>query len=122
MQRRTLDNPSSDTPRAVRRDLRLRHSVARVAAVGLSLWLSACASLPDVGTLPTRASTVAAPTVEGGEGDLSARKAHSVLLRRVRGTKNDVAKLAAMEEAATGSPLIYGNKTTLLFDGPQAMV
>ena len=33
----------------------------------------------------------------------------------------DVQKLAALEEAATGSPLIYGNRTTLLFDGPQAM-
>jgi cardiolipin synthase len=121
MQRRTLDNSSFGTVRAIRRDLPLHRSAVRLAAIGVCLWLSACASLPDVGTLPTRASTVAAPTVEGSEGDLSARKARSVLLRRVRGTKNDVAKLAAMEEAATGSPLIYGNKTTLLFDGPQAM-
>ncbi|GAC1407003.1 MAG: phospholipase D-like domain-containing protein [Burkholderiaceae bacterium] len=39
----------------------------------------------------------------------------------MHGKKNDVVKLAAMEEAATGSPLISGNRTTLLFDGPQAI-
>ena len=29
--------------------------------------------------------------------------------------------MAALEEAATGSPLIAGNKVTLLYDGPQTM-
>ena len=83
--------------------------------------LSACASLPDVRTLPTRLATNKTATVENSEGDLSAKKAASLLARRVRGSRLDVQKLAALEEAATGSPLIYGNRTTLLFDGPQAM-
>ncbi len=83
--------------------------------------LTACASLPDVRTLPTRQTTRQPATIENGEGDMSAKKAASLLARRVRGTRMDVQKLAALEEAATGSPLIYGNRTTLLFDGPQAM-
>ena len=82
--------------------------------------LGACASLPDVRTLPTRAAVSKAPTIENAEGDLSAARAKSLIARRVRGNRTDVAKLAAMEEAATGSPLIAGNRTTLLFDGPQA--
>ena len=87
----------------------------------VSLLTSACAALPDVGTLPSRHETRNVPTIENSVGDLSARNARSLLLKRVRGTRTDVAKLAAMEEEATGSPLIYGNRTTLLFDGPQAM-
>lgn len=86
----------------------------------LGLVLSACASLPDIRSLPTRAATRSAPTIENAEGDLSAARAKSLIARRVRGNKTDVARLAAMEEAATGSPLIAGNRTTLLFDGPQA--
>lgn len=83
--------------------------------------LTACASLPDVSRLPSRLTPKAAPTIENGEGDLSVKKAASLLARRVRGTRVDVQRLAALEEAATGSPLIAGNRTTLLFDGPQAM-
>jgi cardiolipin synthase len=112
---------SAQTPAA---GMRAHHRLAplrRRCAVLLALILTACASLPDVRNLPAQSSTNAAPTVEGDSGNLSARAARSVLARRVRGTKNDPARLAAMEEAATGSPLIAGNRTTLLFDGPQAM-
>ena len=86
----------------------------------LCTLLASCASLPDIRSLPTRAATNGAPTIENAEGDLSAAKAKSLIARRVRGSRTDIAKLAAMEEAATGSPLIAGNRTTLLFDGPQA--
>ncbi len=106
---------------------RLRFLIARPAPSArifcsalLCLSLGACASLPDVRSLPTRTATSRAPTVENAQGDLSAASAKSLIARRVRGTRTDVAKLAAMEEAATGSPLIAGNRTTLLFDGPQA--
>ena len=95
--------------------------VSRWPALLAALLLSACASLPDVRSLSGRVATKTAPTVENSEGNLSARAARSMLVKRVRGTRNDVAKLAAMEEAATGSPLIAGNRTTLLFDGPQAI-
>ncbi len=98
-----------------------RRTVPQLIVVILLACLSGCASLPDVRTLPTRQSASQPATIENSEGDLSAKKASSLLARRVRGTRMDVQKLAAMEEAATGSPLIYGNRTTLLFDGPQAM-
>lgn len=93
----------------------------RMGAVLLSFGVSACASLPDVRALPVTLAPPATATIENSEGDLSARNARSLLARRVHGTRTDVNRLAALEEAATGSPLIAGNKTTLLFDGPQAM-
>ena len=98
-----------------------RRQLVRLIMDSMLVGLSACASLPDIQTLPTRQNPRAPATIENSEGDLSAKKAASVLARRVRGTRMDAHKLAALEEAATGSPLIYGNRTTLLFDGPQAM-
>ena len=98
-----------------------RRTVPRWTMAILLAGLSACAALPDVRTLPTRQTASQPVTIENSEGDMSARKAASLLARRVHGTRMDVQKLAALEEAATGSPLIYGNRTTLLFDGPQAM-
>ena len=86
----------------------------------LCVLLASCAALPDIRTLPTRAAVSKAPTIENADGDLSAARAKSLIARRVRGNRTDIARLAAMEEAATGSPLIAGNRTTLLFDGPQA--
>ncbi|HEX5341838.1 MAG TPA: cardiolipin synthase [Duganella sp.] len=66
----------------------------------LMCWglLGACASLPDV-------------------QDLSAKVAPAATMSKLakRWPK------AALEEAATGQPLIAGNKCTLLFDGPQTM-
>jgi len=93
----------------------------RVFVVMSSLFLVACASLPDIRELPQRRDVNSSPTIENGNGNLSKSRARSLLLQRVRGTRNDVAKLASLEEAATGSPLIAGNRTTLLFDGPEAM-
>lgn len=85
----------------------------------LCITLSACASLPDVRDLSTELQPSGTPTVETRNGKLSAAKAESLLSQRLRGAKKtDLAGLAALEEAATGSPLIAGNKTTLLFDGP----
>lgn len=101
----------------------LRKSIrVRPLATLLScIVFSGCASLPDVRTLPAQLATAGRPTVENSEGNLSNRSATSLLLRRMHGKKYDVTKLAAMEEAATGSPLVAGNRTTLLFDGPQAI-
>ena len=101
----------------------LRKSIpVRPLATLLScIVFSGCAALPDVRTLPAQLTTAGRPTVENSEGNLSNRRATSLLLRRMHGKKYDVTKLAAMEEAATGSPLVAGNRTTLLFDGPQAI-
>jgi cardiolipin synthase len=72
--------------------------------------------------LSTSLVAPANPTVTNAQGTLSAKKSTSLLAKRWRNSHVDVAALAALEEAATGSPLIAGNKVTLLYDGPQTMV
>jgi cardiolipin synthase len=96
-----------------------RRLVAAVQTLLLCLALSACASLPDVRDLSTSLQPAPTPTVETQNGKLSTAKTESLLAQRLRGArKTDLTALAALEEAATGSPLIAGNKTTVLFDGP----
>jgi cardiolipin synthase len=97
----------------------VRQVLGKLLLVGL--MLSACAALPDVRYLRTSLSPGATPTVTIGHGTLPRKKAESLLAKRLRHSGNDIQTLAALEEAATGSPLIAGNKVTLLFDGPQTM-
>ena len=95
-----------------------------------SLWLgpvaacllcSACARLPDINYLKTPIHAPAAPSVVDGKGILSERAASLVLARRLGHSNVDAKLLAGLEEAATGRPLIAGNKVILLFDGPQTI-
>ncbi|GGI17282.1 cardiolipin synthase [Oxalicibacterium faecigallinarum] len=90
-------------------------------AIGICLLISGCASLPDVRYLNTSLDAQGSPTVKTASGALPDKKAESLLAKRLRGDKIDVPRLAALEEAATGSPLIAGNELTLLIDGPQTM-
>ena len=101
-------------------------STSRVAAwlslLLLSLALASCASLPDVqnmqqGVAPQQAS----PTVATGKGKLAKKQAADLLARRWARATPDMKALAILEEAATGVPLIAGNKVQLLFDGPVTM-
>lgn len=92
-----------------------------IGLVLLGISLAACATLPDVDYLGTSATPKATPTIEGSHGTLSNTRAKSLLAKRLPGSRVDIQRLAALEEAATGSPLIAGNKVTLLFDGPQTM-
>lgn len=87
----------------------------------LCVTLGACASLPDVTYLKDSLNPGTVPTIENGQGKITARKTESLLARKLRNSRMDIKTLAALEEAATGSPLIAGNKVTLLFDGPQTM-
>jgi len=89
----------------------------------LLCWtLAACASLPDVKNLNTELEPVATPKVITGKGALLNVNSRAALLNK-RWAKSgmDLKTQAALEEAATGVPLIKGNKVTLLFDGPQTM-
>jgi cardiolipin synthase len=90
-------------------------------ALGLCLILAACARLPDVNYLKVPIDSPPVPHVVNGQGDLSDKDASSVLARRLGKSKVDVKILAGLEEAATGRPLIVGNKVTLLFDGPKTI-
>jgi cardiolipin synthase A/B len=92
-----------------------------ISAIATGLLLSACAALPEVRYLNTALVAPENPTVTDVRGVLSEKKSTSLLARRWRNSHLDVAGLAALEEAATGSPLIAGNKVSLLYDGPQTM-
>jgi cardiolipin synthase len=59
--------------------------------------------------------------VTNAQGTISTKKSKSLLAKRWQNSHVDVAALAALEEAATSTPLIAGNKVTLLYDGPQTM-
>lgn len=86
--------------------------------------LSACATLPDVSALGTPdmgAAPAQSPTVVGTSGEMGAKGARSLLVRRWKNSFADTAVLAQLEEIATSKPLIAGNKLTLLYDGPQTM-
>ncbi|WP_426111451.1 cardiolipin synthase [Massilia sp. PWRC2] len=88
------------------------------AAISLCLLLSACATLPDV---DRSAASKATPTVANGKGALQSKQAAALLARRWARATPDMKALAVQEEAATGVPLIAGNKVTLLIDGPATM-
>src|ERR1035438_476227 len=87
-------------------------------ALASCLLLAACARLPDVDHLKAPGNAPETPRVVDGQGTLSDKDASSVLARRLGHAKVDSKLMAGLEEAATGRPLIAGNKVTLLFDGP----
>jgi cardiolipin synthase len=87
----------------------------------LAWALSACAALPNVKNLATELDPGANPTVTNAKGTLSGSNTRALLNKRWAKAAIDIKTKAALEEAATGVPLIAGNKVTLLFDGPQTM-
>jgi cardiolipin synthase len=101
----------------------MKHTGARRwLPLTLLCWvLSACAALPNVKGLGDQLEPPAAPSVTGANGALSGSRAKALLAKRWSNGALDLQAQAALEEAATGVPLIAGNKCTLLFDGPQTM-
>ncbi|WP_373997120.1 cardiolipin synthase [Duganella vulcania] len=89
----------------------------------LMCWglLGACASLPNVTAMSDKLEPAAVPSVQGVNGGMSAARGKALLSKRWPKGSLDMQAQAALEEAATGVPLIAGNKCTLLFDGPQTM-
>lgn len=102
-------------------NVRLNRIIRLIGVIGIGLLTTACAALPEVRYLSDSLTAPANPTVTDARGALSAKKSRSLLASRWRNSHVDLAALAALEEAATGSPLIAGNKVTLLYDGPQTM-
>ncbi|MGN6704029.1 MAG: cardiolipin synthase [Burkholderiaceae bacterium] len=87
----------------------------------LACFVMSCASLPDVHYLNERMLPAEQPSVDGAHGPLPPEKAQALLERRLRSADVNAERLAGLEEAATGRPLIAGNKVDLLFDGPQTL-
>src|SRR5471030_303144 len=87
-----------------------------VAAAAVCLLAAAgCATLPDTDALIERHAGQAA-RFENASGPLSAKKSAAVLaeLKRKSGDLDILEKQIALEQAISDSPLIIGNKVTLL--------
>jgi cardiolipin synthase len=95
------------------------HTLLRsaVTAVG-ALAFAACATLPDTDELIQRHAGQAA-RFETARGALPARQSAAILaqLKRQSGNIDILDKQIALEQAVNDSPLILGNKVTLLQDG-----
>jgi cardiolipin synthase A/B len=95
-----------------------------VSLACITLLSVSCSSLPEVRYLSGSLTTPANPTVINAQGTLSTGKSKALLAKRWGNAPVAAATLAAMaaaEEAVTGTPLIAGNKITLLYDGPETM-
>ncbi|WP_247869487.1 cardiolipin synthase [Herbaspirillum sp. ST 5-3] len=85
--------------------------------------LAACASLPDVHYLQERQLGTQDATIVSVRGELPDAK-KQVLLDRMEnrvGPTDILSRHIAAEEAISGTPLVAGNKVTLLADGPITM-
>lgn len=102
-------------------DIFLRRRIFLLSLFVAAMSATACASLPEVRYLSSSLTAPSSPTVTDAQGTIIATKSRSLLSRRWHNSHIDIAAMAAIEEAATGSPLITGNKVTLLYDGPQTM-
>ena len=82
------------------------------------MLLSACGSLPRI--VPDMARAAPAARIENARGPLSAARSKEVIdSLRSRGKDTDVLdRHLALEQAISDSPLLAGNKVTLLQNGP----
>jgi len=85
----------------------------------LASSMSGCVAMPHVPD--GHATGKETPTVTGFNGQLPQSTARALLDRRWSHASRDLKAMAALEEEATGVPLIAGNKVSLLFDGPQTI-
>lgn len=89
-------------------------------AVLLTVFLlSACSSLPRI--VPDMDSQSAKTIqIKGGRGILTAQQSQTILDKFKNSNSDNLVleKHLAVEQAITGSPLVAGNKVTLLVDGP----
>ena len=99
------------------------HLILLYLACSIIQLLSGCASLPSrKEVLKESARGPAAPQVKDAQGHLSAPERKHVL-ERAAGDTDDAEHLKQFilaEQGITGSPLVAGNRVTLLVDGPAA--
>ena len=82
-------------------------------------FMTGCSSLPKM--VPDMEVQAQPVQVEGARGPLSYKQSQAIIKRlkaNSGGETNIFDRHLAMEEAVVGSPLIVGNKATLLIDGP----
>jgi cardiolipin synthase len=83
------------------------------------LIVAGCATLPDTQFLTERYATQAV-RIESARGALSTERSAGIVaeLKRKSGDLDILDKQIALEQDLVGSPLMVGNKVTLLQDGP----
>ncbi|MQR01476.1 cardiolipin synthase [Glaciimonas soli] len=86
--------------------------LSRLLIALLCLVIAACAALPDVSNLSDVESTTTSTSY-------IAPTSASLLATKLQHTQVNLQQLAALEKTASNSPVITGNKVTLLFDGPE---
>ena len=93
--------------------------LAAVLLLFAALTASGCASLPDTQAILAR-HTAQAAQFETARGPVSAQRSAAILadLKRKSGDIDILDKQVALEQAITDSPLVLGNKVTLLQNGP----
>jgi cardiolipin synthase len=94
-------------------------SIRVCAILALLLVEAACATLPDAAAIIERHSAQSAQ-FDSASGPLSAARSAAIVagLKRKSGDLDILDKQIALEQAISGSPLVVGNKVTLLQDGP----
>ena len=92
-----------------------------LAVVATAIALAGCSTLPVIVPDMERRSP-RATQLEGARGPLTAQQARNVIARlKSRGKETSIFdRHLALEEEIAGSPLVVGNKVTLLVDGPAA--
>jgi cardiolipin synthase len=96
-------------------------TLKQVAVMAFCLFAAAaCSMLPDTDVLIDR-HTGQAARFENARGPVSARGSAAILaeLKRKSGDIDILEKQMVLEQAIVGSPLILGNKVTLLQDGAE---
>src|SRR4026209_81216 len=88
-------------------------------AASCILLAAGCASLPDTQFLSERYTTQAA-RFESARGPVSGARSAAIVaeLKRKSGDLDILDKQIALEQEIVGTPLVLGNKVTLLQDGP----
>jgi len=89
------------------------------AAAACCLLITGCATLPNTDSLAERHAAQAA-RFEGALGQLSEKRSAAIVadLKRKSGDLDILDKQVALEQEIVGSPLVVGNRVTLLQDGP----
>jgi len=94
----------------------------RACLVFFPLFAAGCvvSSLPSLERMERRADANGSVQLEGPRGPLSAQQSAAILekLKEKNGSPSVLDRHVAVEEAAVNSPLVIGNKATLLQDGP----
>jgi len=101
--------------------MRVARTLKQATVMAFCLFAAAaCSMLPDTDVLIDR-HTGQAARFENARGPVSARSSAAILaaLKRKSGDIDILEKQMVLEQAIVGSPLILGNKVTLLQDGAE---